>query len=219
MLQQHVDSGADVTVATIEVDPAGSRRPLRRHRDRQRTGASSASRKSPLDPKRSRCTPDKVNASMGVYIFNTQLLIPDSDRRRRRPQFHARFRPRHPAAHSLASIASSPTTSWTKTATARTTGATSARSTPTTKPTWTWSRFRRFSISTTRPGRCAPGSTSIRPAKFVFADPDRMGVAARFHRGRRLDHFRRAREALRAGLRRAHQQLLRSGKFDPLSTT
>ena len=30
----------------------------------------------PANPKRSRVHPDKVNASMGVYLFNTQLLVP-----------------------------------------------------------------------------------------------------------------------------------------------
>ncbi len=30
----------------------------------------------PANPARSRLNPDKVNASMGIYIFNTQLLIP-----------------------------------------------------------------------------------------------------------------------------------------------
>ncbi len=35
MLQQHVDSGADVTVATLEIAPRGSGAPLRRHRNRR----------------------------------------------------------------------------------------------------------------------------------------------------------------------------------------
>ena len=56
-------------------------------------------------------------------------------------------------------------------------GETSAPSTPITKPTWTSLAFPRSSISTTLPGRSAPGNISIRPAKFVFADPERMGVA------------------------------------------
>ena len=30
----------------------------------------------PAQPKRSRIHPGKINASMGVYIFNTQLLVP-----------------------------------------------------------------------------------------------------------------------------------------------
>src|SRR6266852_770823 len=49
MLKQHVDSGAEVTVATIEI---------------------------PADPKQSPHHPGQCNASMGIYIFNTQLMIP-----------------------------------------------------------------------------------------------------------------------------------------------
>jgi glucose-1-phosphate adenylyltransferase len=75
MLQQHVDSGAEVTVATIEVDPAEAA---------HRFGVIEAGsdwrvhgfEEKPAEPKRSNHHPDKINASMGIYIFNTQLLIP-----------------------------------------------------------------------------------------------------------------------------------------------
>ena len=75
MLQQHVDSGAEVTVATIEVDPAEAA---------HRFGVIEAGsdwrvhgfEEKPAKPKRSNHHPDKINASMGIYIFNTQLLIP-----------------------------------------------------------------------------------------------------------------------------------------------
>ncbi len=75
MLQQHVDAGADVTVATIEMDAAEAARKF----GIIETDASwrvLGFEEKPADPKRSRFRPDKVNASMGVYIFNTQLLIP-----------------------------------------------------------------------------------------------------------------------------------------------
>ena len=75
MLQQHVDSGADVTVATIEMTPAEASRKfgiLETDANWRVVGFE----EKPLEPKRSRHRPDKVNASMGVYIFNTQLLIP-----------------------------------------------------------------------------------------------------------------------------------------------
>ena len=84
MLEQHVAAGADVTVATIEMDtprPPGNSASSKR----TNTGASLGSKKSPPIPKSSRIHPGKVNASMGVYIFNTQLLVPDPDRRRRKP--------------------------------------------------------------------------------------------------------------------------------------
>jgi len=75
MLQQHVDSGAHVTVATIEADPAEAA---------GRFGIIETDpqwrvlgfEEKPREPKRAAHRPDKVNASMGVYIFNTQLLIP-----------------------------------------------------------------------------------------------------------------------------------------------
>jgi len=75
MLQQHVDAGADVTVATIETDPALAARNLgviETDRDARLVGFE----EKPAEPKRSVTNPAKVNASMGVYIFNTQLLIP-----------------------------------------------------------------------------------------------------------------------------------------------
>jgi glucose-1-phosphate adenylyltransferase len=75
MWQQHVDSGAEVTVATIEIDPLEAA---------LRFGVIEADsdwrvrgfEEKPAEPKRSKHHPDKINASMGVYIFNTQLLIP-----------------------------------------------------------------------------------------------------------------------------------------------
>jgi glucose-1-phosphate adenylyltransferase len=75
MLQQHVDSEADVTVATIEVDAAeaaGRFGVIETDANWRVLGFE----EKPAAPKRSRVHPDKVNASMGVYIFNTQLLIP-----------------------------------------------------------------------------------------------------------------------------------------------
>ncbi len=75
MLQQHVDAGADVTVATLEVDPSEAARRfgvIETDNDWRILGFE----EKPANPKRSRANPDKVNASMGIYIFNTQLLIP-----------------------------------------------------------------------------------------------------------------------------------------------
>jgi glucose-1-phosphate adenylyltransferase len=75
MLQQHVDAGADVTVATIETSPEEAA---------QRFGVLETDQhwrilgfeEKPANPKRSRANPAMVNASMGVYLFNTQLMIP-----------------------------------------------------------------------------------------------------------------------------------------------
>jgi glucose-1-phosphate adenylyltransferase len=75
MLQQHVDSGAEITVATLEVEPtdaAGNFGVIEAAADWRVLGFE----EKPAAPKRSSHNPEKVNASMGVYIFNTQLLIP-----------------------------------------------------------------------------------------------------------------------------------------------
>ncbi len=75
MLEQHVEAGADVTVATFEVSPqeaAGSFGVMETDKDWRIVGFE----EKPAEPKRSRIHPEKVNASMGVYLFNTQLLVP-----------------------------------------------------------------------------------------------------------------------------------------------
>jgi glucose-1-phosphate adenylyltransferase len=75
MLQQHADAGADATVATIETPPeeaAGRFGVIETDENWRVIGFE----EKPAEPKRSRGNPNKANASMGVYIFNTQLLIP-----------------------------------------------------------------------------------------------------------------------------------------------
>ena len=75
MLQQHVDSGADVTVATFETtaeEAAGRFGVIETDANWRIVGFE----EKPVSPKRSHLHPDMVNTSMGVYVFNTQLLIP-----------------------------------------------------------------------------------------------------------------------------------------------
>src|ERR1700726_2308828 len=75
MLQQHVDSGGDATVATFEITPqeaAGRFGVIETDANWRISGFE----EKPASPKRSQLHPDMCNASMGVYIFNTQLLIP-----------------------------------------------------------------------------------------------------------------------------------------------
>ena len=75
MLEQHVAAGADVTVATIEMDPAeasGKFGVLETDQHWRITGFE----EKPASPKPSGVRADKCNASMGVYLFNTQLLVP-----------------------------------------------------------------------------------------------------------------------------------------------
>jgi glucose-1-phosphate adenylyltransferase len=75
MLAQHIDSAADVTVATFEVDATRAAKQfgvIETDKDWRIVGFE----EKPAEPKRSTRNVEKCNASMGVYIFNTQLLLP-----------------------------------------------------------------------------------------------------------------------------------------------
>ena len=75
MLQQHVQAGADVTVATFEVDAADAAKRfgvIETDKDWRIVGFE----EKPAAPRESPIHPGKVNASMGVYLFNTHLLVP-----------------------------------------------------------------------------------------------------------------------------------------------
>ena len=75
MLDQHAETRADVTVATIAVNAAaaaGKFGVLETDRQGQVVGFE----EKPPEVKRSGAHPDTVNASMGIYLFNTQLLVP-----------------------------------------------------------------------------------------------------------------------------------------------
>jgi len=73
MLQQHVDAGADLTIGTIEFDVAEAGRFGVCEVDS--TGRIVGWEEKPADPKVSPQNPAKINASMGVYIFNADVLI------------------------------------------------------------------------------------------------------------------------------------------------
>ncbi|MGH9684892.1 MAG: glucose-1-phosphate adenylyltransferase [Candidatus Acidiferrales bacterium] len=75
MLEQHVEAGADVTVATLEVDVTEAAKRfgvIETDKNWRLLGFQ----EKPERPKESSVHPGKVNASMGVYLFNTQLLVP-----------------------------------------------------------------------------------------------------------------------------------------------
>ncbi len=75
MLEQHMAAAADVTVATIEMDAAEAALKfgvLETDRYWRIVGFE----EKPAVPKQSPVHPGKINASMGVYLFNTQLLVP-----------------------------------------------------------------------------------------------------------------------------------------------
>jgi glucose-1-phosphate adenylyltransferase len=75
MLKQHEDSGADVTLATIQIDPDETYRfgVVDVDRDNRVIGFQEKPKVTEL---RSPLNPGKVAASMGIYLFNTDVLIP-----------------------------------------------------------------------------------------------------------------------------------------------
>jgi glucose-1-phosphate adenylyltransferase len=75
MLQQHLDSAADVTLATILVDPAETSRFGIVDVDREGRIVGFEEKPQQTDT-RSPYNPRMVSASMGVYLFNTDVLIP-----------------------------------------------------------------------------------------------------------------------------------------------
>ncbi len=76
MMQQHCDSGADVTLATLPIRPdeVSSFGVV----EVARNGEVMGFEEKPKETKtRSPFDPDKVDASMGIYIFNTDVLLPE----------------------------------------------------------------------------------------------------------------------------------------------
>jgi glucose-1-phosphate adenylyltransferase len=75
MLKQHQDSGADVTLATILVEPTETYRfgVVDMDSDSRVTGFLEKPKQTDL---RSPYNPQMVSASMGIYLFNTDVLIP-----------------------------------------------------------------------------------------------------------------------------------------------
>jgi glucose-1-phosphate adenylyltransferase len=75
MLEQHQQSGADVTIATILIDPSESRQfgVVELAHDGRVTGFQEKPRTTDL---RSPYNPKMISASMGIYLFNTDVLIP-----------------------------------------------------------------------------------------------------------------------------------------------
>jgi glucose-1-phosphate adenylyltransferase len=75
MLKQHLDSAADVTLGAIHVDPDETYRfgVMEVDRNNRVTGFEE---KPTFTKIRSHDNPNKVPASMGIYLFNTDVLIP-----------------------------------------------------------------------------------------------------------------------------------------------
>ena len=75
MLTQHLDSGADITLATIQINLDQTRHfgVVDVDKDGRVNGFEEKPKVTQL---RSHLNPSKVNASMGVYLFNADVLIP-----------------------------------------------------------------------------------------------------------------------------------------------
>jgi glucose-1-phosphate adenylyltransferase len=75
MMQQHQDSGADVTIGTILIPPEETYQfgVLEVANDGRITGFQEKPKETKI---RSPFNPNMVSGSMGVYIFNTDVLIP-----------------------------------------------------------------------------------------------------------------------------------------------
>jgi glucose-1-phosphate adenylyltransferase len=104
MLQQHVAAGADVSVATIEIPSAQAARQfgvIETDKNWRIIGFE----EKPQHPKTSPHKSTHCNASMGVYIFNTQLLIPillaDSEDPKSAHDFGKDILPRIIASHRV----------------------------------------------------------------------------------------------------------------------
>ncbi|MBW4027619.1 glucose-1-phosphate adenylyltransferase [Acidipila rosea] len=75
MLQHHKDTGADVTLATLAIDPSESS--SFGIVEVSRTGEVIGFQEKPkVTNLRSPLNPNMVDASMGVYLFNTDVLLP-----------------------------------------------------------------------------------------------------------------------------------------------
>ena len=75
MMKQHLDSAADITLATIQIDPEETFRfgVVEVDRDGRVNGFEEKPKETKL---RSPSNPNKVAGSMGVYLFNADVLIP-----------------------------------------------------------------------------------------------------------------------------------------------
>jgi glucose-1-phosphate adenylyltransferase len=75
MQQQHLESGADITVATLLMDPSECSRfgVVEVDSDSRVVGFLEKPKETKI---RSPYNPDMVSVSMGIYLFNTDVLIP-----------------------------------------------------------------------------------------------------------------------------------------------
>jgi glucose-1-phosphate adenylyltransferase len=177
LLAEHVDSGADATVACVEV-PLDEARHFGVMAGRRQSRGAGLHREALAAPEPCPGKPDRALASMGIYVFDTsscsaQLAAMPARRLATRLRPRPAAAPGAPppgAAHRFAD-------SVRQHGGDHPTGATWAPSTPTGKPTWTsrmwcpsWNLYDDDwpILSVQR---------QVPPAKFVFDDDGRRGMA------------------------------------------
>ena len=209
MLQQHVDSGADVTVAVIEIPVRAGGPAIWRDRSGQGLPDHRVSRKNPRNPSTRPTTRAYCNASMGIYIFNTHLMIPillaDSEDPKSAHDFGKDILPRIISKHRVFAFNfvdenRKDALYW------RDVGTLDAYYEANMDLT---SVSPIFNLVRQRVA-AARLAASVSAGQICFCRPRAHGRGPRFHRGRRLDRLRRPGEALHSGLRRAREQLQRS---------
>ena len=175
MLQQHIDSAADVTVATIQI-PASTAAKQFGVIETDKNWRIVGFDEKPAKPKQSPHKPDHCNASMGIYIFNTHLLIPillaDSESAKSSHDFGKDILPRIISKHRVFAYNfvdenSQETLYW------RDVGTIDA---------YYEANMDLVSVSPVfnlydKQWPLRTWQHQYPPAKFVFADPDRMGAA------------------------------------------
>jgi ADP-glucose pyrophosphorylase len=110
---------------------------------------------------RSPFNPTMVDASMGIYLFNTDVLLPalmkDAEDPNSKHDFGHNILPGILGRYKIS---------------AYNFVATWAHSKLISTPTWMWLRSRPSSTCMTKPGPCAPGSGNIRPPSSSSANQD-----------------------------------------------
>lgn len=88
MLDCHRQNGADITIATIRVPREESRRFGVAEIDQDFRIVGFLEKPEPADARPSRFDPELISASMGIYLFNTEVLLRAS-RGRPGPELYA----------------------------------------------------------------------------------------------------------------------------------
>ena len=175
MLEHHNDSGADVTLATLPIRPD----------EVSRFGVVEVSRTGEVigfqeKPKtttlRSPFNPSMVDASMGIYLFNTDVLLPalmkDAEDPNSKHDFGHNILPgilgRYKiSAYNFVDENKQNALYW------RDVGTLEAYF----DANMDVASVSLFSTCMTKRGPCAPGSGNIRRPRFVFGEPGRTGMA------------------------------------------